>query len=120
MAWTFGFRVPRLGRALRLTPRLILYIVVVAAVPVVLMGFIGFSAGIEGIKRNIEAHLLSVVTVKSQEVERWFRPLEAASRVLVSSSLVRNEVAVLVSNQDGVEAVLPQKKLLPKSIRCLN
>ena len=83
---------PRLIRfvgELGLTPRLISFMVIVAAVPVILIGIFSFNAGSQGIQRHTRSHLTSVVTVKSQEVERWFRPLEAASSASARADLQR-------------------------------
>ncbi len=85
----------RFWRRLHLTPRLILYMVVVAAIPLVLTGLLAFRAGSQGIKNHVDAHLTSVVKLKAQEVERWFRPLEASAQVLANSSIVSEQVSNL-------------------------
>ena len=88
---------------LGLTPRLISYMVIVAAVPVILIGIFSFNAGSDGIRRHTKSHLTSIVTVKAQEIERWFRPLEAASDVLASSPTVMQKAKLLLGSETGPE-----------------
>ncbi len=105
---------PRLIRficELGLTPRLISYMIIVAAVPVVLIGIVSFREGSEGIQSHTKAHLTSIVTVKAQEIERWFRPLEAASGVLASSPTVREKAKLLIKAETSPEAVQARSDL---------
>ena len=88
---------------LGLTPRLISYMIIVAAVPVVLIGIVSFDAGSDGIRRHTKSHLTSIVTVKAQEIERWFRPLEASSDVLASSPTVMQKAKLLLMSETGPE-----------------
>jgi signal transduction histidine kinase/CheY-like chemotaxis protein len=77
--------------------------VVVAAIPTILFAFFAFRLGSEGIQRRIQSHLSSVVMVKAQEVERWFRPLEASAQVLANSRLVKESLTILSSSSEGAE-----------------
>jgi len=95
-----------------LTPRLILCIVVVTAVPVILISFFAFHIGSEGVRRHIRLHLTSVVTVKTQEVERWFRPLEASADVLANSSQIKQWVGVVQVAERGNESRVARESLL--------
>ena len=80
-----GSPVIRLWGRLGLTPRLILVMVVVASVPVVLIALFALGAGSQGIRERTESHLTSIVSLKSQEVQRWLRPYEAAADILSNS-----------------------------------
>ena len=96
----------------KLTGRLVIYIVVVAAVPVVLIAFFAFRTGSAGIRRHTNLHLISVVSMKAQEVERWFRPLEASARVLAGNSNVKEAVEVLLAGDQVSEVDAAREKLL--------
>ena len=96
----------------KLTGRLVIYIVVVAAVPVVLIALFAFRTGSAGIQRHTNLHLKSVVSMKAQEVERWFRPLEAIAHVSASSSSVSEAVGVLLSSDQASEVEAARKELL--------
>ena len=99
-------RIPIPWARMGLTHRIIFYVVVVAAVPVALIAVIGFRAGSQGIRSQTQAHLKSVVLVKAQEVERWYRPLEATARILVESANVKlNAAALLGPENTGAGAV---------------
>ena len=99
-------RIPIPWARMGLTHRIIFYVVVVAAVPVALIAVIGFRAGSQGIRSQTQAHLKSVVLVNAQEVERWYRPLEATARILVESANVKlNAAALLGPENTGAGAV---------------
>lgn len=93
-------RIPIPWARMGLTHRIIFYVVVVAAVPVALIALIGFRAGSQGIRSQTQAHLKSVVLVKAQEVERWYRPLEATARILVESANVKLNAAALLGPEN--------------------
>ncbi len=76
-----------------------------AAVPVILIAVFSFHAGSQGIQRHTKSHLTSVVTVKSQEVERWLRPLEAASSLLAGSATITKDTKLLLRAEPFPEAV---------------
>ncbi len=96
----------------KLTGRLVIYILVVAAVPVILIAFFAFRTGSAGIQRHTNLHLKSVVSMKAQEVERWFRPLEAIAHVSVSNSSVKEAVGVLLSGDPASEVGAAREYLL--------
>ena len=92
-------RITRFAGGLGLTPRLMVYMVIVAAIPVVLIGVFSFMAGSKGIRQHTKSHLISVVILKSQEIERWFRPLEASANVLAGSTAVRDKIGLLIESE---------------------
>ncbi|MCI0438009.1 MAG: ATP-binding protein [Chloroflexi bacterium] len=84
----------------------------VAIVPIILISLFSFRAGSQGIRRHTEAHLQSVVIVKAQEVERWFRPLEAIAYVLAGSEDVKSYVSTMLGSDSAAEADAARQNLL--------
>jgi signal transduction histidine kinase/HAMP domain-containing protein len=105
-------KAPKLSGSVGLTYRLVIYILVVAIVPVVLIALFAFRTGSQGIQRHTSLHLESVVTERANGLERWFRPLEAAARVLASNSQLRDNLGVLLNGADSDEARAASDALL--------
>ncbi len=97
---------------LGITYRLVLYIVMVASVPIVLVALFAFRSGSQGIQRHTSLHLISVVVVKAQEVESWLRPLEASVQVLVNSTQVKDVLRTLLEGTNDQETEAARQQVL--------
>lgn len=95
--------------SLGLTHKIVIYILLVAAIPIVLIAFFAFRAGSDGIQRHANMRLSSVAAVTADDIERWFRPLEASARSLAGSSLLANSIETL-----AMEAADSQTQQLAK------
>lgn len=88
--------------SLGLTHRLVIYILLVAAVPMIFIAFFAFRAGSDGIQRHANMRLASVAEVTGSNIERWYRPLEAAARSMAGSSVLANSIEILVAGGQNV------------------
>ncbi|MQG69984.1 MAG: hypothetical protein FI707_14500, partial [SAR202 cluster bacterium] len=91
-----------LPACLGVTWKLVLYMLVVAAVPVTLIAIVAFRAGADGITRHTDLHLKSVVSIIGQEATSWKKLQEAT-------------VLTIAGDQRILDAVGAVKRGLPTS-----
>ncbi len=81
-----------LPACLGVTWKLVLYMLVVAAVPVALIAIVAFRAGADGITRHTDLHLKSVVSIIGQEAASWTKLQEATGKTIASDRRILDAV----------------------------
>ncbi|MDP6455608.1 MAG: ATP-binding protein [SAR202 cluster bacterium] len=85
-----------------ITLRLVLYILVVAAIPIVLIAVFAYRAGANGIARHTHMHLASVATITAQGVNHWLAPTELYVSRIASNLETDGLLETLVSDPGGL------------------
>ena len=84
-----------------LTIRLLIFFLLLAIVPLVVIGYVAYGSGRQSIVNNVEAHLASVAIMKQQETENWVQHVEHAITWLASSPQVVSGAATLATRAAG-------------------
>ena len=84
-----------------LTARLLTLFLLLAIVPLVVIGFLAYDSGRQSIVSNVEAHLESVAILKEQEIQTWVKHLEHTITWLASSPQMTSDAAALATYAAG-------------------
>ena len=74
------------------------FFLLVAIVPIVVIGYLAYDSGRQSIVNNVESHLHSVAILKEQEIENWVDHLEHTMVWLATSSPVSSDATVLATH----------------------
>ena len=81
-----------------LTARLRILFLLLAIVPLIVIGYLAFDSGRQIIASNVEAHLESVAILKEQQVEEWVTHLLHTISWADKSPQVTGAAATLVAH----------------------
>ncbi|MBS3788589.1 PAS domain S-box protein [Candidatus Bipolaricaulota bacterium] len=82
-----------------LRTRLIVLLLLITIVPLLVISFIAYETGRQGIVEDTEAHLSSVAALKEREITNWMEHLEHAINWIASSSQVMKHSSILVTKE---------------------
>jgi len=89
-----------------LRARLLGLFLLLAIIPLAVIGYLAYDLGRQRIVRDVEDHLKSVAILKEQEIQTWVGHLDHTMLWLTSSPSVKNDVAVMsvhVSDESAFE-----------------
>lgn len=78
-----------------LRTRLLGLFLLLAIIPLAVIGYLAYDLGRQRIVRDVEDHLKSVAILKEQEIQTWVEHLEHTMLWLTSSPGVKNDLAVM-------------------------
>ncbi|MBS3753515.1 MAG: PAS domain S-box protein [Anaerolineales bacterium] len=78
-----------------LRTRLLGLFLLLAIIPLAVIGYLAYDLGRQRIVRDVENHLKSVAILKEQEIQTWVEHLEHTMLWLTSSPGVKNDLAVM-------------------------
>ncbi len=81
-----------------LMARLLTYFLLLAIMPLGLIGYVAYESGRQNITDQVKAHLNSVATLKEQEINNWIEHLQHTMTWMASSPHVIEDAAVLISS----------------------
>ncbi|MBM4445979.1 MAG: response regulator [Chloroflexi bacterium] len=82
---------------MKLTPRLTILFLLLAIVPMVIVGYLAYENGRRTIEQQTISHLISTNILREAELERWVHGNEQSIEELAQRPLVSEYAAVLVS-----------------------
>ena len=83
----------------RLTAKLLFLFVLLAIVPLVVVGYMSYDTGRQSILRNVEAHLESVAILKQHGIHAWVEHLAHSLTWLATSPQITDGAAVLATHE---------------------
>jgi PAS domain S-box-containing protein len=84
---------------MKLRNKLIITFVLIAVIPIIVMGILGFNTDRRVIIEEIENHLISTNILKSDELDRWVKDNENSLEELAQRPLIRDYTAILTSEE---------------------
>ena len=84
-----------------LAARLLILFLLLAIVPLFVIGFLAYDSGRRSIVSNVEAHLESVAILKEQEIQNWVKHLEHSITWLATSPQTTSDAAALATHAAG-------------------
>jgi len=77
--------------------RLLTYFLLLALIPLAVIGYIAYDSGRQNIVNQVKAHLESVAILKEQELQNWVEDLKHMMTWLAASPQVSNNAAILAT-----------------------
>jgi len=71
-----------------LTARLVSYFLLLALVPLSIVGYVAYSSGEETLKRGVLDHLSTTAILKEDEINRWIADKKRSTRLLAQTPIV--------------------------------
>ena len=100
-----------------LTARLLILFLLLAIVPLLVIGFLAYDSGRRSIVNNVEAHLESVVILKQQVMTQGVEHLEDSITSLATSPQTRSDAATLAAHAAGDPEYLAAHDSLVAALR---
>jgi len=80
---------------------LLILFLLLAIVPLVVIGYMAYDSGRQSIVRDVKAHLESVAILKEQEIQNWVKHLEDTITWLATSPQTTSDAATLATHTAG-------------------
>jgi GAF domain-containing protein/HAMP domain-containing protein len=95
-----------------LTTRLIVYFLLLALVPLSIVGYVAYNIGEETLKRGILDHLSTAAILKEGEINRWLADKKRSTLLLAQTPIVRQYSKPLLTESETSPDFLPAYKIL--------
>jgi GAF domain-containing protein/HAMP domain-containing protein len=95
-----------------LTTRLIVSFLLLALVPLSIVGYVAYNIGEEALKRGILDHLSTAAILKEEEINRWLADKKRSTLLLAQTPIVRQYSKPLLTESETSPDFLPAYKTL--------
>jgi HAMP domain-containing protein/putative methionine-R-sulfoxide reductase with GAF domain len=95
-----------------LTARLVIYFLLLALVPLTIVGYVAYNRGEEALRRDILDHLRTTAILKEDEINRWIADKKRSARLLAQTPIVRQYSRPLLTESKTSPDFLSAYKVL--------
>jgi GAF domain-containing protein len=95
-----------------LTARLVSYFLLLALVPLSIVGYVAYNSGEETLKRGILDHLSTTAILKEDEINRWIADKKRSTRLLAQTPIVHQYSRPLLTESETSPDFLSAYKVL--------
>ncbi len=85
---------------MKIAARITILFLLMAIVPTVIVGYLGYDIGKRTILKETTDHLVSINILKSRELERWVNDSKSSIEELAQRPLVRQYASVMAASHD--------------------
>jgi GAF domain-containing protein/HAMP domain-containing protein len=95
-----------------LTARLVIYFLLLALVPLIIVSYVAYNSGREALKRDVLNHLSTTAILKEDEINRWIADKKRSTRLLAQTPIVRQHSKPLVTELETSPGFLSAYEVL--------
>jgi len=95
-----------------LTARLVIYFLLLALVPLIIVSYVAYNSGREALKRDVLNHLSTTAILKEDEINRWIADKKRSTRLLAQTPIVRQHSKPLLTESETSPGFLSAYKVL--------